>query len=540
MPKYSIGLDYGTLSARALLLDLSTGQEIATSEYAYPHGVLEADYFTSIPMENSAALQHPQDYLEALQHIVPDLFVQTSVSPADICGIAIDFTASTVLPITEDGTPLCFLDEFKNNPHAYVKLWKHHSSQSEADQIDALAHQLQLPWLERCGGRVSSEWFFPKVLETLHKAPHIYHRAARFIEAGDWLTWQLTGTETHSSCIAGCKSFWTQEDGYPPNEFWAQLHPDMHDIIGTKVSLDIQPVGSKVGEVNAYGSFLTGLLPGTPVAAAVIDAHAGIPGAGVAQSGILIDIIGTSSCHHVLAPKEIPVPHICGYVRDAIIPGFVDYEAGQSAVGDIFDWFVHHCIPANYEQAAKEKNLNIHQYLTQKAEALEHSHLLVLDWWNGSRTPYADFDLSGMILGLNLRTRPEEIYRALIESTAYGTRTIVELFEQYNIPIHTIYAVGGIAHKNPLLMQIYADVLGREIRVPSTRQAGARGAATFAAAAGGVFADPVEAVQKLACPCAAVYTPDPSKKSQYDHLYEQYCRLSEYFAHENPVMKGIR
>ena len=540
MPKYTIGLDYGTLSARALLLDLSNGQEVATTEYVYPHAVLEADFFTEIPMEKSAALQHPQDYLEALQHIVPELLAKTHVQPQDICGIAIDCTASTVLPITQDGTPLCFLDEFKNNPHAYVKLWKHHSSQAEADQIDDLAHQLQTPWLEKCGGRVSSEWFFPKVLETLHKAPAIYHRAARFIEAGDWLTWQLTGCETHSSCIAGCKSFWTPQDGYPPNTFWAQLHPDFANIIGTKVSQDVQLVGSKVGEINEHGAQLTGLLPGTPVGASLIDAHAGIPGAGVAQPGILVDIIGTSSCHHVLTREEMTVPHICGTVKDAIIPDFVDYEAGQSAVGDIFDWFVHNCIPAAYERAAQERGLNIHQYLTEKAAALEHSHLVVLDWWNGSRTPYADFDLTGMILGLNLRTRPEEIYLALIESTAYGTRAIVELFEEYNVPIHTIYGVGGIAHKNPLLMQIYADVLGREIRVPATRQAGARGSAVLAAAAGGIFPTVAEAVLALASPCDAVYTPNPAHKPHYDKLYKHYQQLSEYFAHENPIMKGIR
>ncbi len=539
MEKYTIGIDYGTLSARAVLLELATGKVLATAEFSYPHGVMENTFLDGTPLGAGVALQHPQDYLDALQHTVSA--VTAGVDTAQIAGVGLDFTACTMLPVREDGTPLCFLEEFKNEPQAYVKLWKHHGAQAEADEITALAQQTKQPWLAAYGGKVSSEWLFPKLYETLRKAPLVYQKTARFVEAGDWLVWQLTGQESHNSCMAGYKGLWNKKTGYPDNRFWAQLDPRLADVVGTKVANEVIASGTKAGALDAKGAALTGLPQGVAVAAPVIDAHAAMPTLGITGPGKLLLILGTSSCHILLHGQDVDIPGICGRVSDGVIPGYVAYEAGQAGVGDSFAWFMQNCVPEGYMQAAREAGQSIYAYLDQKAAALQvgQNRILALDWWNGNRTPYVDAALSGTIVGLTLQTRPEDIWRGLIESTAYGTKTIVELYEKYGIKTREIVAAGGIAQKNPLLMQIYADVLGKPISVSGSNQAGAKGSAIYAAVAGGHFADMTAAANALADGMCATYTPNLQNTQKYAPLYRAYLELSDYFAAKNNIMHQL-
>ena len=542
MRKYVIGLDYGTLSARALLVDVATGRELAEAEYIYPHAVMGQNEFPGSSIGADAALQHPQDYLDAVSFTLHKVLERSGVAAEDVLGLGIDFTAATILAVDHNGTPLCFQEKYKNNPHAYAKLWKHHGAQWEADEMTRVAIERNEPWLSNCGGKISSEWTIPKIWETLRKAPEVYHEATRFIEAADWLVWMITGQETRNSCCAGFKTLWDRESGYPSSSYFAALDPQLADLIGTKIPHEVIPTGTKAGEVSPAGNQLTGLLPGTAVAAPIIDGHAGIPGAGVVTPGKLMLIIGTSAACFVLDSQCRNMTGICGCVSDGVIPGYYAYEAGQSCVGDAFGWFVENCVPEKYAQEARSRNLSLFQLLDEKAAALEvgQNKLVVLDWWNGCRSPLADYDLSGMILGLNLKTKPEDIYRAMIESTAFGARAITENYQTNGIAIDVAYAAGGICRRNPFLMQLYADILGIEIRVCTSTQATARGSAVFAGLACGYYDSMEASAAVLADKCEIRYTPNPENTKRYLPLYEEYIALTQHFGSETNVMKRLK
>jgi len=539
MSKFSIGVDFGTLSARAVLLCTENGKELSSSEFVYPHAVMDKTLPDGTPLEKLSAYQHPQDYLDALSFTVSDVLKKAEIKPEEVVGIGIDFTSCTVLPVDEYGTPLCFYDEFKSEPHAYVKLWKHHSAQKEADEITEKAIKNKEEWLASYGGKVSSEWLFPKILETLRKAPEVYKNAARFVEAGDWLTSQLTGSDVLSSCMAGYKGMWNKKTGYPSKDFLKTITPEFENIIGAKISENVKPTGTKAGEVSAYGSELTGLNQGTAVSVPIIDAHAALPSAGISRGGQLMLIIGTSSCHIIMDEEEKNISGICGMVRDGVLPSLVAYEAGQAAVGDIFDWFIKNNVPYSYVVEAEKQNKDIYEFLTEKAKNLKagESDLIALDWWNGNRTPYANYDLKGAIFGYTLKTKPEEIYKALIEATAFGTKAIIDLYENNGIVINEIYATGGISQKNEFLMQIYADVLGRSIKVPFIKQAGATGCAIFASFAGGAYPSVKEAILNMVNSEEKTYIPDSNNTFKYNELYKKYLSLSEYFANQNKSYK---
>ena len=542
MDKYVIGLDYGTLSARALLVNIATGQELAEAEFIYPHAVMGQEDFPDAAIGRDAALQHPRDYLEALSFMVRAVLEKSGVAPEAVLGIGLDFTAATILAVDAEGTPLCFREEYAKNPHAYAKLWKHHGARQEAEEMTAAAIARKEPWLESFGGKVSSEWSFPKIWETLRKAPEVYAHTARFIEAGDWLAWMLTGTETRNSCCAGFKMQWDRESGYPSNDYFTSLDARLQNLIGTKIPEAVIPTGTKAGEVSEAGSKLTGLRPGTTVAAAIIDGHAGIPGAGMVDLGKMMLILGTSAVIFALDTQSRKIPGICGCVSDGVIPGYYTYEAGQSCVGDAFGWFVENCVPETYAAEAKMRNMSLFDLLNEKASALQvgENHLVVLDWWNGNRSPYADYDLTGMILGLTLKTRPEDIYRAFIEATAFGCRAIMERYTENGISIEEVYASGGICRRNPFLMQLYADILNVKIRVCSSSQATARGSAVFAAAACGYYKDLEASATVLADKCEVCYLPNPENTRRYQLLYENYLELSRYFGTENDIMKRLK
>lgn len=542
MAKYSIGIDFGTLSGRAVLVDIETGTQIAESVAEYAHGVMSDRFVNGEKLPPDFALQHPGDYLDTLHSVTKDCIQKSGVAPEEIIGVGVDFTACTLLAVDETGTPLCFREEFEEDPHAYVKLWKHHAAQREADEINALAKETDAPWLKQFGGTVSCEWLWPKVLEILRKDEALYNKTYRFVEAGDWIVWQLTGQETHSVCGAGFKGNWVEGTGYPAPDFLEKLDSRLAGIVGQKISGDIIKMSQTAGYITEEAAKRTGLKAGTPVSPAVIDAHAALPALGITHPGELLMIIGTSTCHILLGERQIPVPGISGYVKDGIVDGLYAYEAGQSCVGDSFDWFVKNCVPGAYTQEARARNISIHKLLREKAEHLGPgaNGILALDWWNGNRTPYVDGGLTGCLFGMNLNTRPEEIYRALIESTAYGTKRIVDIYEENGIEIRMLYAAGGIAEKDPMLMQIYADVLGKEIFLSGTAQACAHGSAVYGAVNEKGCATLEEAADRMKKLGDISYKPIPENTAVYQKLYEEYKRLSEYFAKENRVLSRLR
>jgi L-ribulokinase len=467
MARYALGIDFGTESARTLLVDVVTGREVATHAVNYPHGVMDEALPSGFKLGKDWALQHPDDWLLALRRTVRKVMKDSGVRPEDVIGIGIDFTACTMFPVTADGTPLCKLKRYAKNPNAWPKLWKHHAAQDQADRINAIARRLGCDFLDRYGGKLSSEWMYAKSLQILEEAPRVYHDAARLIEGADWIVWQLTGEEKRNACTAGYKAAYEPKTRtYPPREFFAAVHPEWAGLVDDKLSRDIYPQGARAGGLTPEMAKNLGLVPGTAVAVANVDAHVAVPAATITKPGKMLMIMGTSICHMILGTRPRKVEGMCGYVWDGILAGYYGFEAGQSGAGDILAWFVENAVPPAYHAEARKRKLDIHAVLEEKAAALRigESGLLALDWLNGNRSVLVDVDLTGMLLGLTIATRPEEVYRALIESLAFGTRTIIDSFETSGVPVTELYACGGLPYKNRLMMQIFTDVTGRTIR----------------------------------------------------------------------------
>jgi len=548
--RYAIGVDFGSESGRAVLVDIADGRQVATSVYGYSNGVIDerlplADRDVLLPPD--WALQDPEDYVRVFGQTVPAVLRDAGVDPADVIGLGIDFTACTMLPTTADGTPLCLLPDLRSNPHAWVKLWKHHAAQPEADLINATAERTGQAWLPKYGGRISSEWFFSKALQILDEAPEIYERADRLIEAADWVVWRLTGVETRNPTTAGYKALWSKREGFPDAGYFAALDPRLGDVVDTKMSRAISATGDLAGGLTAEAAAWTGLLEGTAVAVANVDAHVAVPAATVVEPGRMVMIMGTSTCHMVLAPDEHLVPGICGYVEDGILPGFFGYEAGQSCVGDHFAWFTEHAVPESFQVEARARGIDIHTLLQEQAGLLApgESGLLALDWWNGNRSVLVDAELGGLLIGATLATTAPEIYRALVEATAFGTRVIMEALETNGVPVNEVIACGGLAEKSPLIMQIYADVTGRPFKLSASDQTPALGSAMFGAVAAGPDAGGYASIEDAARAMARLkdhsYGPDPAATAVYDVLYREYVRLHDYFGRgENNVMKTLR
>lgn len=548
MSKYTIGIDYGTQSGRAVLIDVETGHEVATAVKPYTHGVM--DQFLpdgKTRLEHDWALQHPRDYLEVLEMTIPAVVKEAGITKEQVIGLGIDFTACTILPIDADLNPLCFHEEYQHNPHSYVKLWKHHAAQDEADALNRIATEREEPFLKRYGGKISSEWMIPKVWQILNEAPSIYEAAHEILEATDWVVSQLTGKVVRNSCTAGYKAIWHKQEGYPSNEFFKALDPRLENVVEEKLSNDIAPIGAKAGELTISFAERIGLLPGTAVAVGNVDAHVAVPAVGITEHGKLLMVMGTSTCHILLGEEEQVVPGMCGIVEDGVLPGYMGYEAGQSCVGDHFEWFIENCVPSDYLQEATLQGVSTHQLLTDKAtmQRVGEHGLIALDWWNGNRSTLVDTNLTGVLLGATLLTKPEDIYRALIEATAYGTRTIVEAFRTSGVPVHEVYAAGGIAEKNALMMQIYADVLNMEIKISASSQTPALGSAMFGAVAAGAerggYATITEAATKMGRVKEKTYLPIPENVEVYEALFAEYTKLYDYFGRgENDVMKRLK
>ncbi|MGN6699548.1 MAG: ribulokinase, partial [Thermomicrobiales bacterium] len=492
-------------------------------------------------------LQDPADYLEVLKRAVPAVLATSGVDPGDVIGLGVSCTSCTMLPVRADGMPLSFLPEWRDQPHAWTKLWKHHAAQPEATRLNDIAAARGEPFLARYGGKISAEWFFPKAWQLLDEAPAVYAAADRLIEAGDWIVWQLTGAEKRSASLAGYKALWSPQAGYPSAAFFAALDPRLAQIVGDKLPRVCFLLGTRAGGLTTQAARWTGLRPGTAVAIASIDAHASVPAATVTAPGALVIIIGTSTCHLLLDTAERAVSGICGSVADGIVPGYVGYEAGQPCVGDSLAWFVARCVPAAYTQEAEARGLTIHQWLEAQAARLQpgESGLLALDWWNGSRSVLVDADLSSLLLGATMATKPEEIYRAFIEATAYGTRLIIETFEAQGLAIRQLVATGGLPERNRLLPQIYADVTGRPLCLAATTQGSALGAAIHGAVAAGAAAGGYDSIAEASARMSSlrreVYTPLPRHQQIYDRLYGEYVTLHDYFGRgANDVMHRLK
>lgn len=538
--KFSLGIDFGTESGRALLVDVRTGEEVATSVHQYADGVIDRALPNGAPLPPDWALQNPADYLETLRQTVPAVLKSSGVSPDDVIGVGTDFTACTMLPTDASGTPLCLKPEWESNPHAWVKLWKHHAAQPEADRINAIAQQRGETWPQRYGGRYSSEWFFSKVWQILDEAPEVYAAANRLLEAGDWLVWQLTGRETRNLTAAGYKAMYDTRAGFVSNEFLGALDPRLERVIDEKMLRTISDQEQKAGGLTEEMAKLTGLRAGTPVAVSQVDAHASVPAAGIREPGKLLMIMGTSICHMLLGREQQPVEGMCGVVEDGILPGFFGYEAGQSGAGDILAWFVRTWAPGDGSR-------DPHEALEQEARKLKpgETGLVALDWWNGNRSVLVDTHLSGLMLGATLDTTAADMYRAHIESIAFGTRVIIENFERNGIAVDELYACGGMPEKNTLLMQIFADVTGRSIKLARSGQTSALGAAMFGAVAAGEkaggYASIYHAIDQMAGVRDTVYTPKAESHASYGELFGEYLQLHDHFGRGgNEVMKRLR
>lgn len=552
-PKLTIGLDFGTNSVRALLVDLSDGKEIDTSVYSYETGhegiILDS-------AEPELARQNPADYIKGIEASIGGVIKSAkdkdpSFDTSQIIAIGIDTTGSTPLPVDKTAVPLCFQKKFKDNPNAYAWLWKDHTGHAEAAEITELARKKHPEYLAKCGGTYSSEWFFSKILHCLRVDPFVFNSAFSWLECCDYIPAVLTGCSDplsikRSRCAAGHKAMYnTDWGGLPAPEFLGDLDPKLADLRNRLYEKTYTSDGP-AGELTKIWAERLGLFPGIPVAVGAFDAHLGAVGSGVAP-GKLVKIIGTSTCDVTVWPSGQlleDIPGLCGIVDGSVLPGYYGLEAGQSAVGDIFNWFVGSIQPGGKEEGT-------HSILSKKASEIRpgESGLLALDWNNGNRTVLVDQRLSGLLLGQTLHTSPEEIYRALIEATSFGALTIINRFEEYGVRISEIINCGGIAEKNPLIMQIYADVTGREMKIARSSQTCALGAAMAGAVAAGSASggyDRFEDAQKNMCAVKDhVFRPDQENHRIYQEIYRNYLQLHDAFGTKEwsgnlyPIMKDL-
>ncbi len=529
MPAYTLGLDFGTASVRVLVVDVRDGTVVGRAERDYAHGVIDHELPSGggrLPADY--ALQHPGDWLEDSAKACRAAVRRAKIQLDDIVGIGVDFTSCTMLPTLADGTPLCLTEKLAKEPLAWPKLWKHHGAKVETDRINQVARERREKWLDRYGGVIGLEWFFPKILETLNHAPHVYKAADVWLEAGDWFVWQLidgpfpashVSSLSRSMCQAGYKAMWNAHSGYPSREYFAAVKPKLGDVVASKLSGTLMPPGRRAGLLSPGMAKKMGLPAGIPVGAAIIDAHAGVPGAGVGAPGTMVLVMGTSSCHMLNSEVEKLVPGIAGVVQDGILPGMFGYETGQACVGDAFGWAV--------------RTLGqTHAELTKAATELPAGSggVMALDWLNGCRTPLMDGRLSGAMVGLTLNTRPEQIYRAMLEATCFGVRWIADTLRDGGVPVKKFVASGGLPAKSPLLMQIQADVLGEPVHLAESDQSVALGAAILGCLAAG---PPATGHASIAAAIKAmarqrkdlIYKPSDNRKV-YAKLYANYRRLA--------------
>ena len=540
--QFVLGIDYGTLSARAVVCRVSDGAIVGQSESAYAHGVMSTALPCGTPLKEDWALQHPQDYLDALYACVPAALQESGLPQEAVLGLAVDFTGSTPLPLDAKGKPLCFDPRYAQRPHAYVKLWKHHAASREADELTALFRQHDPTLLRMYGGRISSEVLPAKLLQVLHEDPEVFAAADQFMEAGDWVTQRLTGAAVRSSAMAANKAFYRPDVGYP-SALLASAYPQLQSIHHTLLRGRLCGIGQLAGHLTADMAQRLHLPVGLPVAAAQFDAHAAVPALDITGPGDALYTIGTSSGFMLLQPQFHAVEGACSITYEGTLPHFYGYASGQASAGDQLAWFVNHCVPAHIAQQASARGLSVHQLFSEQAAELSpgQSGLLALDWWNGNRSILADAGLSGLMVGMTLQTRPHEIYRALLESLAFGLRRIIDAHAAAGISIRTLRLAGGISYKNPQFMQIISDITHKRLLGSLPVSAPAVGAAILAAVAAGAYPSIEAAAARMNCLSGVEYTPHAAHAAVYDQLYAEYQQLHDYFGRgENDVMKRLR
>jgi len=523
----TIGVDFGTESGRVLVLELESGQELAVHVVPYAHGVIDRHLLgTDEPLPDDWALQHPGDWTEVIERGVPAALAEAGVSVERVAGLGVDFTSCTVLPADAEGVPLCLTPRWQGRRHAWPKLWKHHAAQRVADRLNEVALERAEPFLERYGGRISSEWYFPKLIEIWLEDREVYEACDVFLEATDWIVWWMTGRLVRQSTTAGYKAMWSPTEGLPPAAYFAAAYPGFEHP-AQKLGTRFVPLGTRAGALRPELAAKLGLPDTVAVAVGNVDSFVSVPGAGVERPRTFVMVIGTSICDMVVDPAEVRLPGITGVARDGILPGLYGYEAGQAAVGDMLAWFVRTLGAGS-------------SYELLEAQAAEigpgASGLVALDWFNGNRTILADADLTGSILGLTLQTTAAEIYRALLESIAFGNRRIMDNFTEHDLALDRIVACGGIAERSPLTMQIIADVSGRMVDVPASPEVPARGAALFGAVAAGAFADIGAAVQATRPAVARTFAPDPEASAVYGRVYPIFRALHDLLGRSQPAL----
>lgn len=543
--KYTIGLDFGSLSCRGVLVDVSDGRIEAEASMEYPHGVMSEYLPDGTPLEGAPCLQSPKDFREAMISVVREL-VGKCDDPARIVGISVDTTASTVLPLDGNFVPLCENEKFASRPHAWMKMWKHHGAAPQADRIMKVCLEQNRPYPDWYGGSISPECLISKVIEVFERDREVFDAAASFVEVMDYLTSLLTGKPTFSIPIAKAKAFYSVEDGYPDGEFFFEVNPEIHDLPAKLMEHYPDRVlaypGERAGGLCAEMAKTLGLPEGIAVSVGTPDSYAPIMGLGITREAVMMMIIGTSTAMMIMSREPHSVEGVTACLRDIYYKDMWGYASGQSSTGDAFGWFAKNCVPACYEREADERGMSVQQLLTEKASLLPPGScgVMALDWINGNKSCLANPYLSGLFLGMNLSTRAEHMYRALIEATAFGVRVIAETYKKSGVPIEEIRACGGIVGKNPLLVQIYADVLGVPIKASRCTQTPALGAAINAAAASGVYGYILEAVDAMSDKDFKIYHPNPESQKAYNELYDEYLTLHDYFGRgENRVMERL-
>lgn len=545
---FTIGIDFGTYSCTAILVDVNNGRQAASASVRYAHGVITDTLPDSkVKLEPNWALQHPNDFITAIKRAVPKLLRESQIEPDQVIGIGVAFAGSIVMPTTADGTPLAMLKEYHDEPHAWPKTWQHRAADEYANRLTQLAADRFETFLDRYGGKIDAEWFFPKVWETYENASSVYDNAGRFIEAGDWIVWQLTGVESRNLSAAGFKAFWSKSEGFPLETFFAAMDPGLSNIIEEKMKAEITPLGRQVGELTEEAANWLKLKPGIPVATSMLNHQAAVPATTVVEPGKMVIILGASNTLMILADKEFRVPGMVGMVEDGIIPGYIGYEAGQFCCADQFDWFIKNSVPEDYAREARKRKIDPQNLMEGEASKLEagESGLISLDWWNGNRSILVDNDLSGLILGYNLNTRPEEVYRTMLEATAFGTRKIIETFIASGVPINELIITGGAPTQNKLLLNILASVTRMEIKLAKSDYPSALGSAIFAAVAAGEEREGYNTIQEASLNMAHLhketFIPDSNDKKTYNRLYSEYTLLHDYFGYgHNNAMKRLK
>lgn len=535
-----VGVDFGTLSARAVVARVSDGEVLAAAVHRYRHGVMSESLASSgQALPPNWALQNADDYIESLARSVSAAVGDAGVDPGRVVGLGIDFTACTILPVDGDGVPMSGHDRWASDPHAYVKLWKHHAAQSHADRINALAQARGERWIGRYGGKLSSEWALAKGLQLFEDAPELYAETAALVEAADWVVWALTGTRVRNEALAGYKSA-RQDGAFPSADFLETVSPGFGSFCATRLDGDFRSLGDCAGQLLPLHAEALGLTPGTPVAVGNVDAHVTAPMARTLGSGQLLAVMGTSTCHILSHHSPADVPGMCGVVMGGVVPGAWGFEAGQSGVGDLFGWFVDNALPAESVEAASAQGVEVFEYLTGLAAELSPGEcgLIALDWWSGNRSVLVDHDLSGLLVGLNLSTRPHHIFRALLEATVFGTRVIIESFEDSGVPVTSLTVAGGLA-SNRLLMQLTADITRLPVHLVDSDQGPALGSAMQAAVAAGAHPDIASASASMSRVVENAYLPDENQSMLYDPVYAEYRRLHDLFAEAEPSMKRL-